>query len=58
MTDLRAGADHFMVFVGVMMLENFAGIGLGMILSASIRAVEMAPQVRMRKRSTECDAKL
>merc|ERR1719401_399616 len=32
-------------YIGVLMLENFAGIGLGMVLSASFDSVEQAPQV-------------
>ena len=42
MTALREGFSHYLVYIGVMLLENFAGIGLGMCLSASFNSVEMA----------------
>ena len=45
MTALREGLSHYLVYIGVMLLENFAGIGLGMCLSASFNSVEMAPQL-------------
>ena len=45
MTALREGFSHYLVYIGVMLLENFAGIGLGMCLSASFNSVEMAPQL-------------
>ena len=45
MTALREGVKHYLVFLSVMTLENFAGIGLGMCLSASFTSVEMAPQL-------------
>jgi len=45
MTGLRPGLDHMFTYIGVLMLENFAGIGLGMVLSASFNSVEQAPQV-------------
>eukprot|EP00228_Micromonas_bravo_P007625 CAMPEP_0203013280 /NCGR_PEP_ID=MMETSP1401-20130829/14956_1 /ASSEMBLY_ACC=CAM_ASM_000894 /TAXON_ID=38833 /ORGANISM="Micromonas pusilla, Strain CCAC1681" /LENGTH=682 /DNA_ID=CAMNT_0049754985 /DNA_START=1 /DNA_END=2046 /DNA_ORIENTATION=- len=45
MTALREGVTHYLVYIGVMLLENFAGIGLGMCLSASFNSVEMAPQL-------------
>jgi len=45
MTGLRPGWDHMFTYIGVLMLENFAGIGLGMVLSASFDSVEQAPQV-------------
>lgn len=45
MTNLRGGFIHFVWFLVVLSLENFAGIGLGMVISASISSVEMAPQV-------------
>ena len=45
MTALREGFSHYLVYIGVMLLENFAGIGLGMCLSASFTSVEMAPQL-------------
>lgn len=45
MTALREGVRHYLTYLGVMLLENFAGIGLGMCLSASFTSVEMAPQL-------------
>jgi len=45
MTGLRPGYDHMLTYIGVLMLENFAGIGLGMVLSAWFDNVEQAPQV-------------
>ena len=45
MTALREGVQHYLTYLGVMLLENFAGIGLGMCLSASFTSVEMAPQL-------------
>lgn len=45
MTALREGFSYYLTYIGVMMLENFAGIGLGMCLSASFTNVEMAPQL-------------
>ena len=45
MTALREGAGHYLAYLGIMLLENFAGIGLGMCLSASFTSVEMAPQL-------------
>ena len=45
MVNLRSGVEHFLVFIGVLMLENFAGIALGMVISAWLKNVEMAPQV-------------
>ena len=45
MTALREGAQYYLTYLGVMLLENFAGIGLGMCLSASFTNVEMAPQL-------------
>ena len=45
MTGLREGLSHYLIFLAVMTLENFAGIGLGMCLSASFTSVEMAPQL-------------
>ena len=45
MTELREGAQYYLTYLGVMLLENFAGIGLGMCLSASFTNVEMAPQL-------------
>ena len=45
MTGLREGVSHYLIFLAVMTLENFAGIGLGMCLSASFTSVEMAPQL-------------
>lgn len=34
-----------MVFVCILALENFVGIALGMVISAWLKSVEMAPQV-------------
>mmetsp|Transcript_10372 Transcript_10372/g.18583 ORF Transcript_10372/g.18583 Transcript_10372/m.18583 type:complete len:645 (-) Transcript_10372:81-2015(-) len=45
LTGLRPGWDHMLTYVGVLMLENFAAIGLGMILSCSFTSVEQAPQL-------------
>jgi len=45
MANLRGGFEHFATYIGILILENFVGIGLGMILSASLRSVEMAPQL-------------
>jgi ABC-type multidrug transport system ATPase subunit len=45
MTNLRPGFDHFCTYIGVMALENFVGIGVGMVLSCSFTTVEMAPQI-------------
>jgi hypothetical protein len=45
MTALREGAEYYLTYLGIMLLENFAGIGLGMCLSASFTSVEMAPQL-------------
>jgi len=45
MTGLRPGLDHMFTYIGVLMLENFAGIGLGMMLSASFNNVEQVPQI-------------
>ena len=45
MTALREGVSHYLTYLGIMLLENFAGIGLGMCLSASFTSVEMAPQL-------------
>jgi len=45
MTGLRPGWDHMFTYIGVLMLENFAGIGLGMMLSASFDNVEQVPQI-------------
>jgi ABC-type multidrug transport system ATPase subunit len=45
MAGLRPGAEAFVTFAGILALENFVGIGLGMVLSASLKSVEMAPQV-------------
>jgi len=45
LTGLRPGWEHMFTYIGVLMLENFAGIGLGMVLSATFTEVEQAPQV-------------
>eukprot|EP00933_Yihiella_yeosuensis_P038428 TRINITY_DN32360_c0_g1_i1.p1 TRINITY_DN32360_c0_g1~~TRINITY_DN32360_c0_g1_i1.p1 ORF type:complete len:644 (+),score=106.78 TRINITY_DN32360_c0_g1_i1:59-1990(+) len=38
-------SGSFLVFLGIVMLENFVGISLGMVLAASFKNVTMAPQV-------------
>jgi len=45
MANLRHGWEHYFTYMLVMVLENFVGIGLGMVLSASLKSVEMAPQI-------------
>jgi len=45
LTGLRPGWDHMFTYIGVLMLENFCGIGVGMFLSASLDDVEQVPQV-------------
>ncbi|KAK3256822.1 hypothetical protein CYMTET_34063 [Cymbomonas tetramitiformis] len=45
MTNLRNGWDHFFIYLGVMVLENFVGISVGLLLSASLPSVEMAPNI-------------
>mmetsp|Transcript_64926 Transcript_64926/g.155084 ORF Transcript_64926/g.155084 Transcript_64926/m.155084 type:complete len:649 (+) Transcript_64926:66-2012(+) len=45
LTGLRPGYQHMLTYVGVLMLENFAGIALGMMLSCSFTSVEQAPQL-------------
>jgi ABC-type multidrug transport system ATPase subunit len=45
MSNLRGGAEHFVVFIAILALENFVGIALGMVISAWLKSVEMAPQV-------------
>mmetsp|Transcript_11148 Transcript_11148/g.25315 ORF Transcript_11148/g.25315 Transcript_11148/m.25315 type:complete len:643 (-) Transcript_11148:6-1934(-) len=45
LTGLRPGWDHMLTYIGVLMLENFAAIALGMILSCSFTSVEQAPQL-------------
>ena len=45
MTALREGTEYYLTYLAIMLLENFAGIGLGMVLSASFTSVEMAPQL-------------
>merc|ERR1711871_217760 len=42
---LRPGWHYFLTFMGIMMLENFVAIGLGMALSGSFKDVAMAPQI-------------
>jgi hypothetical protein len=44
MTNMRHGADHYFTFVSFIALELQAAVGLGMLISASIRSVEAAPQ--------------
>ena len=57
MTNLRGGAEYYLIFVLVLVLENFAGIALGMVLSAGIRSVEMAPQVTSLPYSQHCSVR-
>jgi len=45
LTGLRPGVSHIFTFVGIMMLENFVAIGLGLVLSASLKEPEMAGQI-------------
>lgn len=42
MTGLRPGFNRFLVYIGVMVSENFCGIGLGMLLSVLLEEPEMA----------------
>ena len=43
--NLRNGMDHFFIYAGLLCLEYFVGISLGMLISALIKNVEMAPRV-------------
>ena len=43
--NLRNGIDHFFIYAGLLCLEYFVGISLGMLISALIKNVEMAPRV-------------
>ena len=43
--NLRGGMDHFFIYAGLLCLEYFVGISLGMLISALIKNVEMAPRV-------------
>jgi hypothetical protein len=43
--NLRHGIEHFFIYAGLLCLEYFVGISLGMLISALIRNVEMAPRV-------------
>jgi len=45
MTGLRPGIHHMLLYILVLAVQNQAGIGLGMLISASVSSVEMAPQV-------------
>jgi len=45
LTALRPGAGYFFKFLAILVLESQCAIGLGMILSASIKGVEAAPKV-------------
>eukprot|EP00415_Alexandrium_ostenfeldii_P002813 UN2813 len=45
MTALRPGREHMLIYIGLLALENLVGIGLGLVISASVTSVEMAPQV-------------
>ena len=42
---LRPGWEHVLTYIGIMMLENFVAIGLGMALSGSFKDVSMASQI-------------
>jgi len=44
-TGLRPGWDHALIYVAVLVAENFAGIALGMLLSASLDDTKQVPQV-------------
>lgn len=44
-TGLRPGWDHALIYVAVLVAENFAGIALGMFLSASLDDTKQVPQV-------------
>lgn len=43
--NLRNGIDYFFIYAGLLCLEYFVGISLGMLISALIKNVEMAPRV-------------
>jgi len=43
--NLRHGAEHFFIYAGLLCLEYFVGVSLGMLISALIKNVEMAPRV-------------
>lgn len=45
MTGLRPGFEHMLTYVVILLCENAAAMGLGMIISASVSSVEVAPQV-------------
>lgn len=45
MVSLRAGTMHFVTYTAFILLEQFVGIGLGMVLSVSLKQPEMAGQV-------------
>lgn len=45
MTGLRPGAEHMFTYIGVLVLENFVGIAIGMCLSAVFGNVEQAAQI-------------
>ncbi|KAJ8598608.1 hypothetical protein CTAYLR_001713 [Chrysophaeum taylorii] len=45
MVELRPGLDHFLVFAGLLVLEEIVGEGLGLCLSVTLERPEMAGQV-------------
>uniref|UniRef100_A0A7S2QCP9 ABC transporter domain-containing protein n=1 Tax=Zooxanthella nutricula TaxID=1333877 RepID=A0A7S2QCP9_9DINO len=45
MTSLRPGFQHMCTYCLILMVENLTGISFGMVISASVSSVEMAPQV-------------
>ena len=45
MTNLRPGFEFVVKYLVLMILENFVGISLGMILSASFSSVKMAGDI-------------
>ena len=42
---LRGGADHFLIFFGIIALELQCAVALGMLISALLPSVEAAPQL-------------
>jgi len=45
MVGLRPSAQHYLTFLGIMMLQNLVGIGLGMCLSSCFKKVTMAAEI-------------
>lgn len=45
MANLRPGGQFFLIYTGVQMLHYFVGCALGMVISASITDVALAPQI-------------